>query len=216
MEIGETLKTLDGTTVVESRVRRPVSEPVYNIEVEGDHVYRVGESGVLVHNASISNCLKKLEEPIDECNLEVDNRSTSGKVLKDKTARKPPAADEVSQADELSSQVGGQKVALARKTNNKAVDGCLDDGTPIQLTEITSSQPTRLIDKYNKTLEVAEGTWKDILLFAKTPNINKADMLDRWKKLGFNIVLFPKPSDGVISRIIVVGKDATYDLPIPP
>jgi len=53
LEIGETLKTLEGTTVVESRVRRPGSEPVYNIEVEGDHVYRVGESGVLVHNASI-------------------------------------------------------------------------------------------------------------------------------------------------------------------
>lgn len=26
--------------------------PVYNLEVEGDHVYRVGQSGVLVHNAS--------------------------------------------------------------------------------------------------------------------------------------------------------------------
>jgi len=56
LEIGETLKTLEGTTVVESRVRRPGSEPVYNIEVEGDHVYRVGESGVLVHNNSIDDC----------------------------------------------------------------------------------------------------------------------------------------------------------------
>ncbi len=27
-------------------------EPVYNLEVEGDHCYRVGESGVLVHNTS--------------------------------------------------------------------------------------------------------------------------------------------------------------------
>ncbi len=26
--------------------------PVYNIEVEGDHCYRVGEQGILVHNAS--------------------------------------------------------------------------------------------------------------------------------------------------------------------
>ncbi len=52
LEIGETLKTLDGTTVVESRVRGSEPEPVYNIEVEGDHCYRVGESGVLVHNAS--------------------------------------------------------------------------------------------------------------------------------------------------------------------
>ncbi|VTS04844.1 hypothetical protein [Tuwongella immobilis] len=29
-------------------------EPVYNIEVDGDHCYRVGECGVLVHNASVS------------------------------------------------------------------------------------------------------------------------------------------------------------------
>ena len=50
--IGEKLETLNGTTVVESIVRRPELETVYNIEVEGDHVYRVGESGILVHNAS--------------------------------------------------------------------------------------------------------------------------------------------------------------------
>jgi hypothetical protein len=28
-----------------------VSQPVYNIEVHGEHVYQVGELGVLVHNA---------------------------------------------------------------------------------------------------------------------------------------------------------------------
>ena len=52
LEIGETLKTLTGTTVIESRSRREEPETVYNIEVEGDHVYRVGDSGVLVYNAS--------------------------------------------------------------------------------------------------------------------------------------------------------------------
>jgi hypothetical protein len=53
LEIGETLKTLAGTTVVQSRSKREEPETVYNIEVEGDHCYRVGESGVLVHNASL-------------------------------------------------------------------------------------------------------------------------------------------------------------------
>ena len=28
-------------------------EPVYNIEVEGDHCYRIGALGMLVHNSSI-------------------------------------------------------------------------------------------------------------------------------------------------------------------
>ena len=32
--------------------KRDGLEPVYNIEVDGDHVYRVGEQGLLVHNAS--------------------------------------------------------------------------------------------------------------------------------------------------------------------
>ncbi|HUY89892.1 MAG TPA: polymorphic toxin-type HINT domain-containing protein [Pirellulales bacterium] len=49
---GETFKTLTGTSVVERMSERLKLAPVYNVEVEGDHVYRVRESGVLVHNAS--------------------------------------------------------------------------------------------------------------------------------------------------------------------
>ncbi len=56
LHIGETLETLKGITVVESLTKRSKPEMVYNIEVEGDHVYRVGESGVLVHNASPGKC----------------------------------------------------------------------------------------------------------------------------------------------------------------
>jgi hypothetical protein len=35
--------------------KRPEPEPVFNIEVDGDHVYRVGEQGLLVHNASAAD-----------------------------------------------------------------------------------------------------------------------------------------------------------------
>lgn len=53
LRVGERLQRADGGTAVllESRLR-PQVEPVYNIEVEGDHCYRVGELGVLVHNVS--------------------------------------------------------------------------------------------------------------------------------------------------------------------
>lgn len=34
------------------RVQHPGIEPVYNIEVDGDHCYRVGRQGLLVHNQS--------------------------------------------------------------------------------------------------------------------------------------------------------------------
>jgi hypothetical protein len=54
LRIGETLKRWEGATIVERIAKRPEPGTVYNIEVEGDHVYRVGESGLLVHNASAS------------------------------------------------------------------------------------------------------------------------------------------------------------------
>ena len=47
---GETLQGLDGLAVVLSVALSRVSQPVYNIEVHGEHVYQVGELGVLVHN----------------------------------------------------------------------------------------------------------------------------------------------------------------------
>lgn len=52
LRIGETLKSLEGTTVVESFEKRTYNESVYNLEVDADHCYRVGQRGLLVHNAS--------------------------------------------------------------------------------------------------------------------------------------------------------------------
>ncbi len=49
---GERLTTLHGDTrVVTSIVARDGSEPVYNLEVFGEHVYFVGVNGVLTHNS---------------------------------------------------------------------------------------------------------------------------------------------------------------------
>jgi hypothetical protein len=48
---GETLQGLDGLAVVLSVTLSRVSQPVYNIEVHGEHVYQVGELGLVVHNA---------------------------------------------------------------------------------------------------------------------------------------------------------------------
>jgi hypothetical protein len=49
---GETLQGLDGLAVVLSVTLSRVSQPVYNIEVHGEHVYQVGELGLVVHNVS--------------------------------------------------------------------------------------------------------------------------------------------------------------------
>jgi hypothetical protein len=50
---GETLQGLDGLAVVLGVSLSRVSQPVYNIEVHGEHVYQVGELGLVVHNTCI-------------------------------------------------------------------------------------------------------------------------------------------------------------------
>jgi Holliday junction resolvase-like predicted endonuclease len=51
LRVGENLRLADDTTrKVESLTRRETRETVYNIEVDGEHVFYVGEDGVLVHN----------------------------------------------------------------------------------------------------------------------------------------------------------------------
>ncbi|MFQ3650545.1 MAG: polymorphic toxin-type HINT domain-containing protein [Gemmataceae bacterium] len=49
--VGERLLTASRTVQVRGFDPRG-TEPVYNLEIDGDHRYRVGEQGLLVHNAS--------------------------------------------------------------------------------------------------------------------------------------------------------------------
>ena len=49
---GDEVRTIDGTAFVASITPRGPPEPVYNLEVQFEHVYRVGEAGVLVHNGN--------------------------------------------------------------------------------------------------------------------------------------------------------------------
>jgi hypothetical protein len=52
LRIGERLRTLAGDIQwVQQKLPRPGPEPVYNLEVHAEHVYYVGSSGVLAHNA---------------------------------------------------------------------------------------------------------------------------------------------------------------------
>jgi hypothetical protein len=52
LKLGETLVTADGTMMhVRDVAPRCSAEPVYNLEVDHEHVYHVSSRGVLVHNA---------------------------------------------------------------------------------------------------------------------------------------------------------------------
>ncbi len=56
--MGERLKNLSGDTVwVQQKLPRPGPTPVYNLEVQDEHVYYVGASGLLAHDTDIG-CTK--------------------------------------------------------------------------------------------------------------------------------------------------------------
>ncbi|MEL7498755.1 MAG: polymorphic toxin-type HINT domain-containing protein [Planctomycetota bacterium] len=53
MEVGESVQTFAGETkTISSKLARPGPQVVYNIEVDRQHVYFVGQNGLLVHNSS--------------------------------------------------------------------------------------------------------------------------------------------------------------------
>ncbi len=71
LRIGERLKNLSGDIHwVQQKLPRPGPTPVYNLEVQDEHVYYVGASGVLAHNSTScdapNSVLKSAGEQFEE------------------------------------------------------------------------------------------------------------------------------------------------------
>jgi hypothetical protein len=56
LEVGENLHGTDGPVAVQCISFIATSQPVYNLEIFGEHVYRVGIAGVLCHNTDPTTC----------------------------------------------------------------------------------------------------------------------------------------------------------------
>ena len=54
---GEYTQSRDGLLKITRRIALPDMQPVYNLEVHGEHVYEVTRAGVLVHN-NVPDCLR--------------------------------------------------------------------------------------------------------------------------------------------------------------
>jgi hypothetical protein len=78
---GERVQGKGGPLIVESFTKREKEEPVYNIEVDGDHCYRVGECGLLVHNASAGDP-KVVQIETAHPGIKVDLPATVGDVFR--------------------------------------------------------------------------------------------------------------------------------------
>lgn len=68
---GEQLRTATGRIAQVTRIapRRSPPEYVYNLEVDAEHVYQVGATGVLVHNSCMTPDQIALKELVDEASL---------------------------------------------------------------------------------------------------------------------------------------------------
>tara|TARA_R110001592_G_scaffold260010_1_gene524319 strand:+ start:1248 stop:1892 length:645 start_codon:yes stop_codon:yes gene_type:complete len=78
---GDSLKSLNGLRQITNRQLERTTERVYNIEVDGDHVYRVGHSGLLVHNYSIPSpdeLIRKAKTYREENNMQNGRRNLGG------------------------------------------------------------------------------------------------------------------------------------------
>jgi len=56
LEVGENLQGSNGPVAVQCMSFIATSQPVYNLEIFGEHVYRVGDAGVLCHNTDPTTC----------------------------------------------------------------------------------------------------------------------------------------------------------------
>ena len=91
---GETLQGHTGPAIVLHLALHQAAQPVYNLEIHGEHVYQVGELGVLVHNncaPSWSTTRAKIWRSIAESELENPtgrySRTNLRRMLEGKPAR---------------------------------------------------------------------------------------------------------------------------------
>jgi hypothetical protein len=86
---GDRVVLLDREDTVASLRLREREEPVYNLEIAGDHVYRVGAGGLLVHNASLlcdaTKSMERLKEEADRIKhskVHVEARVEKGRFMR--------------------------------------------------------------------------------------------------------------------------------------
>jgi hypothetical protein len=125
---GETLQSADGSLChVASVMKRHLTEPVavYNLEIDGHHVYSVGEGGVLVHNL----CGKDLQ------GLGARREATA---LADIRAKHPPNAEILPQRT-LRGADGRRLVDATTETGRRTDYVVLEDGKVVAIYEVTGT-----------------------------------------------------------------------------
>jgi hypothetical protein len=75
---GEHLRAFNGTPIVRQIIPLADPEPVFNLEVQCDHVYHVAKNGVLVHNSGAWQCYENLVTNLYGGRAALGSRSFTG------------------------------------------------------------------------------------------------------------------------------------------
>lgn len=153
-----------GSTTVAATVPRPGTHRVYNLEVHGEHVYEVGEFGVLVHNkyGTVYRVIRPDENPL------------VGLVAKNPNATYS-AAYHVSRGSAAATQyistTKNLKIAMkhAKRDGLRVVEIDLTKLGKDQITDLTNSKIRNQLLTYPMTNNFARSS-REVLITGKIPS----------------------------------------------
>ncbi|MEJ3745004.1 SH3 domain-containing protein [Actinomycetes bacterium KLBMP 9797] len=151
---------------------------------------------------------------IDLANLEPAPNSTSGRVFRPQGSG-GHGAPEIRMADKLAAE-SGSDIVLPKQNNQAGIDGFYrDTGQPVQLKELPSAQPSKVVRRANDAFESArDHGWSNVDLQISAPNMTQAQVLARWNAANATPAVKPMPG-GHIHRIQVRCSDGVLHLPVP-
>jgi len=130
LEIGERLQGTSGPVTITSTHLVAQTQNVYNIEVQGEHVYEVTELGILVHNTNdLCKQIKDIQESLlkDPTNKDLLKKQADLNKQLDDLAPKGAAGLKGADLEEyVRKQLGGS--GNFKAPNGRDIDGLLPDG----------------------------------------------------------------------------------------
>jgi hypothetical protein len=189
--------------------KRPEPEPVFNIEVDGDHVYRVGEQGLLVHNTSSPTRSLFADQGFDFNCQEVCPNSTTHQVFRVRGRSCPQ--NEVVVGDAIYNQYHSP-IVLAPTGNQPGIDGVYQNrDEAVSLKNVTTAQPQnqprQVVVRANQAYQQAQAAgFMDVDVYILATGTTRAAVTQRWNSTTAQPALNAMPG-GFIRKIVVFCSD---------
>jgi hypothetical protein len=153
---GETLQGTAGGAVVLAVRLKSDSQSVYNVEVDGEHVYQVGNLELLVHNGDVDDCMKGIFHFV----AQTDFTETIGKVVAQKQSPVIYQFIEGVTSKRVGNYIGQSIEGVVRLARHQAKHR-IDDFTTVTFTPIGGGKAQ--LDWYEQALINGKGGLGDYL-----------------------------------------------------